>query len=164
MLSLQYGFIKFLVIIITRIFLESNKRQISPSDIKNILHKYLILLQFQYVLYIKKLLCLQLLRKPFICKLKRLLTSDFFFFFLFLLRGERKEKLFHSNGNFIMNFRDYIFIFNFQDQFKRIHLFPYLQVRMGSLLLTLMRKIFRFPAVNSPPGSTTLITSEKLKG
>jgi fucose permease len=42
-------------------------------------------------------------------------------------------------------------------------LFPYLQVRVGSLLLALMRKIFKFPAVDNPPGSTTLITSEKLK-
>lgn len=35
--------------------------------------------------------------------------------------GERKEKLFHSNGNFTNEFQRLHFIFNYQDQFKRKH-------------------------------------------
>lgn len=44
---------------------------------------------------------------------------------------------------------------------KDFVLCPYLQARIEFLLLTLMRKICRFPAVNNPPGSTTWITREK---
>lgn len=70
----------------------------------------------------KKLLCFQLLRKPFLCKLKRLLTSDFFFPFFFSFSGEKEKKSYFILMEIsLMNFRDYIFIFDFQDQFKRIH-------------------------------------------